>query len=324
MEHRRLGSSGLQLSAIGLGGWATFGERLSGREAMRVLAAARSAGITLFDNAETYAGGRSEEAMGRAIRRLRWPRDSFAITSKVFWGTGSGLPLARGLNRKHVVEACHAALRRLRVEHLDLYLCHRPDPHAPLEETVAAMTDLVRQGKILYWGTSEWPAASIQRASAMARRRSLVAPVTEQAQYNVFVRRRVEQEYAPLYDRLGLGLMAWSPLAYGVLAGRYGGDGGGRRGRLDRPGYAWLRETILDERADRRLSAARELGEIARELDRSPAALALAWVLSNARVGCAVMGASSARHVEENVTALELLPLDLDVRRRLDGLIDPV
>src|ERR1700691_324664 len=216
MLYRRVGGSGLQVSAVSLGAWATIGERLDLAATTRMLEEAYDLGINFFDNAETYGNGAAEATMGRALAGLRWPRETYLVSSKVFWGTGSERPTARGLSRKHVLEACDAALQRLRVDYLDLYLCHRPDAQTPIAETVRAMSDLIsHHGKVLYWGTSEWPATAIVEAHRVAREHGLVAPIVEQAQYNLLTRARVEREYVDLCTRLGLGLSVWSPLAYG-------------------------------------------------------------------------------------------------------------
>jgi voltage-dependent potassium channel beta subunit len=323
MIYRRLGTSGLQVSAVSLGAWATIGERLDTRASTRLLAAAFAAGINFFDNAETYGDGRAEETMGRALAQLRWPRGEFVVSSKVFWGTGSERPTARGLSRKHVVEACEAALRRLGVEHLDLYLCHRQDPQTPIAETVRAMSDLIaHHGKVLYWGTSEWPAAAIEEAHRVARQDGLVAPVCEQSQYNLLTRTRVEREYGELYERLGMGLTVWSPLAYGLLTGRYN-DGMDAPGRLARPGYEWLCEEVFASNARARVAAVRAFCECAREHGFAPAQLALAWVLDNARVSTAITGASSAEQLRETVAAVALLDqLTPALRAQLDGIFD--
>ena len=222
MQYRRLGASGLQLSALSFGAWMTFGRQVGRSQARELVAAAWDHGINFFDNAEAYANGEAERVMGDVIADLRLPRDGYCVSSKVFFGAAEDpRPTQRGLSRKHVVEACHAALQRLRVEHLDLYYCHRPDPDTPLVETVAAMDLLVRQGKVLYWGTSEWPESLIREAARIARSNHLAAPVVEQPQYNLLHRERVELEYAPLYSELGLGTTIWSPLASGLLTGKY-------------------------------------------------------------------------------------------------------
>jgi voltage-dependent potassium channel beta subunit len=319
MVYRRLGRSGLQVSAISLGAWATIGEALGRRETARLLDGAYELGINFFDNAETYGNGDAERAMGRAIAKLKWPRETFLLSSKVFWGTGSKAPTARGLNRKHIVEACNAALSRLQVDYLDLYLCHRRDPDTPLLETVRAMSDLITgHGKVLYWGTSEWPATDIVEAHRIASEEGLVPPSTEQAQYNLFVREKVEAEYeaAGLYRSLGLGLMVWSPLAYGLLAGRYNGSGR-TDGRISRPGFEWLRDSLLGTEREQRLAAARDLAVLASEHGMTPAQMSIAWVLRNPNVSTAITGASSLGQLRDTVGALQAVPLTMDA---VDGL----
>lgn len=311
MLYRRLGRSGIQLSAISLGAWATVGESLDLAATTRLLAEAFEAGVNFFDNAETYGDGESELLVGRALKTLAWPRESYLVSSKVYWGTGGRGPTARGLNRKHVIEACEASLRRLGVDHLDLYLCHRPDPETPLEETVRAMSDLVsHQGKVLYWGTSEWPAEAIFAADRFARDNGLVPPTTEQTQYNLCVRRRVEDEYPKVVASLGLGLMAWSPLAHGLLAGRYR-DALPAKARLNRRGYEWLREEVLGAAEADRLRAGRELCEIADDHGVSPAQLSMAWVLRNPGVCTAITGASSSAQLRDTLGALRLVDSEL-------------
>ncbi len=325
MLYRRVGTSGLQVSVVSLGAWATIGELLDVRGSARLMGEAYTLGINFFDNAETYAGGAAEETMGRALATLGWPREDFLVSSKVYWGTGGDRPTARGLSRKHVFEACDAALRRLRVDYLDLYLCHRPDEGTPIEETVRAMSDLIcHYGKVLYWGTSEWSAEAIVEAHRVARALGLVAPIVEQPQYNLLTRGRVEREYRGLCDELGLGLATWSPLAYGLLAGRYD-DGVGSSGRLGRPGYEWLRDRVLGAHGARRLAAVRELGALARERGCSPAQLSLAWVLSNRDVSTAITGASTIEQLRETVATVELLDIMTPVlRREIGGLFDGV
>jgi voltage-dependent potassium channel beta subunit len=322
--YRRLGASGLQVSVVSLGAWATIGECLDLRASTKLMEEAYSLGINFFDNAETYGNGAAELMMGRVLSRLRWSRESFLVSSKVYWGTGSDRPTARGLSRKHVFEACEAALRRLRVDYLDLYLCHRTDASTPIEETVRAMSDLIsHQGKVLYWGTSEWPASAIAEAHQLARELGLIAPVTEQAQYNLLSRSRVESEYADLYASLGLGLTVWSPLAYGLLTGRYNDNGVDESGRLSRPGYEWLRDSVLGDRGQQRLAAVRALCSMAAEYGVSPAQLSIAWVLGNPNVSTAITGASSIDQLRETVAAVALLDrFAPGLRSEMDRLFD--
>jgi voltage-dependent potassium channel beta subunit len=307
MTYRRVGRSGLRTSVVSIGAWATIGDRLGVAETVRMLDRAYSLGVNFFDNAETYLDGRAEEVMGSALAQLGWPRETYLLSSKVFWGTGSASPTARGLSRKHVIEACDAALRRLSVDYLDLYLCHRPDPDVPVAETVEAMSDLIsHQGKVLYWGTSEWPPAAIARAHEIAEERHLVAPVVEQARYNLLARSRVEEEYEPLFESLGLGLSVWSPLAYGLLTGKYNA-GFPAEARLARRKYEWLRDDVLDERAEERFGAIEKMCAFARDAGMSPAQLSMLWVLGNPAVSTAITGASAPDQLRETVAAVGYL-----------------
>jgi len=317
MLYRRLGTSGLQLSALSFGAWVTFGKQVGRAQARELLALAHDRGVNFFDNAETYNNGVAEQVMGDVLADLRFPRDSYCVSSKVFFGAvDKPLPTQRGLSRKHVMEACHQALQRLRVDYLDLYFCHRPDPDTPIAETVAAMDTLIRQGKVLYWGTSEWPAEAIHEAHRIARENHLVAPVMEQPQYNLLHRERVEVEYAPLYEAYGMGTTIWSPLASGLLSGKYN-DGVPADSRLAQPGYEWLRESVLGH-GDERLGKVRALQPIAAELGTSLAQLAIAWCLLNPHVSTVMLGASKREQLAQNLDALELLPrLDATVAQRI-------
>jgi voltage-dependent potassium channel beta subunit len=320
MKYRRLGRSGLQLSALSYGAWVNFGRGVGRGEARELIACAWDHGVNFFDNAEGYGHGEAERIMGDALADLRLPRDGWCVSSKVFFGAASDpRPTQRGLSRKHVVEACHGALRRLRVEHLDLYFCHRPDPDTPVAETVAAMDLLVRQGKVLYWGTSEWPAAMIAEAFAIAADAGLAAPTMEQPQYNLFERERVEREYAPLYAQHGLGTTTFSPLASGLLSGKYGG-GGDAGGRLGAPEFAWLDNHVGGALGRRRVEAVRRLAPIAAELGCSTAQLAIAWCLGNPDVSSVILGASRVGQLEENLAALAVADrLDLAGRQRIEA-----
>lgn len=320
MEYRRLGHSGLKLSALSFGSWVTFSNQVDVRRARELIGCAYEAGVNFFDNAETYAQGRSEEVMGEALRQLGFPRDTWCVSSKVYFGrVRDPAPTQCGLARKHLVEACDAALGRLQVEYLDLYFCHRPDSDTPVEEIVRTMNDLIRRGKIFYWGTSEWSAAEISAARDCAERLGLEAPLMEQPQYNLFHRRRVEEEYAPLCRGPGLGITAWSPLASGILTGKYS-DGIPEGSRFNVAGYAWLRDMLESERGRARVRAAGEVAEIARGLGATPAQLALAWCLRNSAVSTVIMGASRREQLIENLAALEVLErLDDAVATRLDN-----
>ena len=306
MEYRRLGSSGLQLSALSFGAWVTFGSQIGRGEARNLIAAAYDHGVNFFDNAEVYAKGEAERVMGDVIADLRLPRDGYCVSSKVCFGSVEDpRPTQRGLSRKHVVEACHAALQRLRVNHLDLYFCHRPDPDTPIEETVSAMDMLIRQGKVLYWGTSEWSATQIKEAAKIARSHHLHAPSMEQPQYNLLHRARVELEYAPLYSELGLGTTIWSPLASGLLTGKYNA-GVPADTRMAQKDNAWLQERLLGEEGQRRLARVRRFTALAAELGEKPSQLAIAWCLRNPHVSTVMLGASRTTQLLENLGALEL------------------
>ena len=305
MEYRRLGSSGLQLSALSFGAWVTFANQLGRGTARELVAAAWDHGVNFFDNAEGYANGEAERVMGDVIADLRLPRDGFCVSSKVYFGAADDpRPTQRGLSRKHVTDACHAALRRLRVDCLDLYYCHRPDPETPVEETVWAMDALIRQGKVLYWGTSEWPAELIRQAHEVAARHHLHAPTMEQPQYNLLHRERVEHEYAGLYEEFGMGTTIWSPLASGLLTGKYN-DGMPEGSRLAREGLEWLQSSVLGEEQEK-LDRARAFTAVARDLGVEPAPLAIAWCLRNPRVSSVILGASRVEQLLQNFGALEL------------------
>ena len=321
MHYRRLGSTGLQLSALSFGAWVTFGKQVGRSSARDMLALAHDHGVNYFDNAEAYNKGVAEQVMGDVLSDLRFPRDSYCVSSKVYFGAvDDPLPTQRGLSRKHVIEACHQALQRLQVDYLDLYFCHRPDPDTPIAETVAAMDTLVRQGKVLYWGTSEWPAESIAEAQRIARENHFYAPVVEQPEYNLLKRERVEQEYASLYDEFGMGTTIWSPLASGLLTGKYN-DGVPDDSRLNTPGYEWLRESTLGKNNER-VERARKLQPIADELDVSMAQLAIAWCLLNPNVSTVMLGASRLKQLEHNLGALDLLPrLDGALKERIESAI---
>ncbi len=321
MLYRRLGTSGLQLSALSFGAWVTFGQQVGRSLARDLLAMAHDRGVNFFDNAEVYNHGVAETLMGDVLADLRFPRDSYCVSSKVFFGSRANpLPTQRGLSRKHVIEACHQALQRLRVEHLDLYFCHRADPDTPIEETVAAMDMLVRQGKVLYWGTSEWSADEIREAHRVARENHMVAPRMEQPQYNLLHRERVEKEYADLYGAFGMGTTIWSPLASGLLTGKYN-DGIPDESRLAQPGYEWLRSAVLEEGGDR-LAKVRKLAPIAADLGVTQTQLAVAWCLLNPHVSTVMLGASRLEQLEHNLRALDVVAkLDDAVIKRIEAAV---
>jgi voltage-dependent potassium channel beta subunit len=301
MEYRRLGKAGIKVSSLSLGSWVTFGQQIGDDVAADLMKTAYDNGIIFFDNAEAYAGGRSEIVMGNILRKMAWSHESFLVSSKVFWG--GNLPNQEGLNRKHVIEACHNALRRLQVDYLDLYFCHRPDPNTPIEETVRAMSDLVHQGKVVYWGTSEWSAQEITQAHAVAREFNLVPPTMEQPMYNLFGRHRVEKEYERLYAEYGLGTTIWSPLASGLLTGKYaGGIVEGTRATLK--DYDWLKAQLAQE-AKEKAGKVQKLEKIARDLGLSLAVFSIAWCLKNPNVSTVILGASKVPQLVENLQAVE-------------------
>jgi voltage-dependent potassium channel beta subunit len=322
MQYRRLGSSGLKLSALGFGAWVTFGTSIGRSQARELIAQAFGAGVNFFDNAETYANGEAERIMGYALADLRLPRDAWCVSSKVYFGSvDHPAPTQKGLSRKHVMEACEHALRRLRVDHLDLYYCHRPDPDTPIEETVRAMDALIRQGKVLYWGTSEWPAEAIREAATIARANGLHPPTMEQPEYNLLHRERVEFEYAPLYSELGLGATIWSPLASGLLTGKYN-DGMPADSRMRTPGYEWLAGRMSTDEGVARLERARRFTKLAAELGHKPAQLAIAWCLQNPHVSSVILGATRPEQLRENLGALALVEqLDADVMARIEAAV---
>ena len=320
MKYRRLGKSGLKVSELSFGAWVTFGQQISDETAEELMTIAYEAGVNFFDNAEVYASGRAESVMGNILKRRDWPRDTFILSSKVFWG--GDRPTQEGLSRKHVFEACHAAMKRLQVDYLDLYFCHRPDPETPIEETVRAMSDLVRQGKVLYWGTSEWSAAQIAEAATIAHELGAAPPTMEQPQYNMFHREKVEREFAPLYQKIGLGTTIWSPLASGLLTGKYNeGDPGDTR--ISLPNYDWLREQFETAEARKHLAKVKRLAAVADDLGTTLPRLALAWCLKNANVSTVITGASKPAQVRENMQAGELVDqLTDEVVQRISGILD--
>ncbi len=322
MNYRKLGRSGLKLSELSFGSWVTFNKQVDAGLAERMFGTCFDAGINFFDNAEGYERGQSEIVMGKALKALGRPRDSYCVSSKVFFGSHEHpLPTQLGLSRKHVTEACHQALERLQVDYLDLYFCHRADPDTPIGETVWAMHNLVTQGKVLYWGTSEWTAAEIAEACDFALANHLTPPSMEQPQYNLLDRQRFEVEYAPVFEKYGIGSTTWSPLASGALTGKYL-DGIPADSRATLPGYEWLRERMVEsERGQERMARVRKLQPIAEELGTSLSKLAIAWCLLNPNVSTVILGASRVEQLEENLTALEVLPLlTEDVRNRLNAI----
>lgn len=303
MEYRHLGKSGLQVSILSFGSWLTFGKQIDDKVAEECMKIAYDNGINFFDNAEAYAHGESEIIMGRILKKMEWPRDTFLVSSKVFWG--GNIPNRKGLSRKHVFEACHAALKRLHVDYLDLYFCHRPDIHTPVEETVWTMHNLIQQGKVLYWGTSEWSAQEIQEAIAVANRHHLIPPTMEQPHYNMFVREKFEVEYFKLFRDHGLGSTIWSPLASGLLTGKYNNGHPGDT-RLTMAGMEWLKEKVITKE---KIEKVKKLTKLAGELGTNTARLSLAWCLKNPNVSTAILGASKAGQLTDNLKSLEIIPL---------------
>ena len=316
MKYRRLGRAGIRLSELSLGAWVTYGGQVGEEVAAKCMSKAFDLGVNFFDNAEAYAGGNAETVMGNVIKKLGWKRSDIVVSSKVFWG-GDG-PNDTGLSRKHVYEACRNSLKRLQLDYLDLFFCHRPDPNTPIEETVRAMDDLVHQGLVLYWGTSEWSAADIMHAHGVAKELGLTPPQMEQPQYNMLHRERVEKEYLPLYREIGLGTTIWSPLASGLLTGKYNaGVPPGSRASLK--GYDWLREEVITPRNIEKVKA---LEPIAKELGCTMAQLALAWSRTNDYVSTVMTGATKPEQVEENMASLDFVSaLKPDVMERIEKVL---
>jgi voltage-dependent potassium channel beta subunit len=315
VEYRRLGRSGLQVSVLSFGSWVSFGAQLDVDRALACLEAAREGGINFFDNAESYAGGESERIMGQAISKLGWPRHSFVVSTKVFWGLHDEVNMKDTLNRKYLLQAIDGSLERFGLDFVDLLFCHRSDPETPIEETVWAMSDIVDSGRALYWGTSEWNADEIRAAWEIAERHHLRKPVMEQPQYHVMHRSRVEREYARLYEELGIGLTTWSPLASGLLSGKYL-NGVPDDSRANLPGYEWLRDMLADEGRNKRVQ---RLKAVADDLGCTLSQLAVAWCAHNPHVSTVITGASRPEQVHENLGALEVIPkLDDEVLARID------
>lgn len=315
MEYRRLGRSGLKVSVLSFGSWVTFGGQVGEALAVECLGAAHDAGVNFFDNAEAYAGGESERIMGRAIAELGWERRSYVISTKLFWGIHEGVNTKNTLNRKYLLDAIDGSLERLGLDFVDILYCHRHDPDTPVEETTWAMSDIVASGRALYWGTSEWRADEIRAAWEVAERHHLHKPVVEQPEYNLLRRRKVEHDYARLYDDIGLGLTTWSPLASGLLTGKYR-DGVPPGSRAELPGYEWLRDFLVDPAANAKVE---RLAAVAHDLDCSLAQLAIAWCARNPRVSSVITGASRVEQLHDNLGALDVIGrLDDDVLRRIE------
>jgi len=319
MEYRHLGKSGLKVSALSLGAWVTMGSQIGDEGTWECIHAARDAGVNFFDNAEAYGGGKAESAMGHVLKKSGWRRSSYVVSTKIFWGGDD--PNEKGLSHKHVIEGVHAALERLQLTYVDLCYCHRADPDTPIEETVRAMDVLVRQGKIFYWGTSEWSAGEIMRAYGIAKENGLTPPTMEQPQYNMLSRRRVELEYKPVFKELGYGATTWSPLASGILTGKYN-EGVPKGSRLALPSMKWLADSALDQE---RIGHVRALEPVAKELGCTMAQLAIAWCLKNPNVSSVITGASRKEQVTENMKALDVEKrLDEALMKRIDDILGNV
>ena len=302
MEYRRLGKSGLKLSLFSFGSWVTFANQVDNQSAINMMSYAYDKGINFFDNAEVYMAGQSEVIMGNALKQLSWTRDSYCLSSKVFWGGDK--PTQRGLSRKHVIDACDAALKRLQVDYIDLYFCHRPDPNTPIEETVRAMHTLIQQGKILYWGTSEWSAQQITDAYGIARTLQLTPPTMEQPEYNLFCREKIEKEYLPLYNDLGLGTTIWSPLASGILTGKYL-KGIPKNSRLTLKNYGWLKDQLETPEGKLQLEKTNLLNNLAKKIGIPLHYLALLWCAKNQNVSTVILGASNLKQLKDNLRILD-------------------
>ena len=315
MEYRQLGKSGLKVSQLSFGSWVTFGKQIEVKDAIEALSVAREYGVNFFDNAEVYAHGKSEEIMGLAFKKLNWPRLSYMVSTKFYWGITQDINGTNTLNRKYLMQAITGSLKRLDMDYVDLVYCHRPDSTTPMEETVWAMHDMIERGYALYWGTSEWSAAQIKLAHAVAEKYHLRKPIVEQPQYNLFYRHRVETEYKDLYENEGLGLTIWSPLASGILSGKYLGatpEGS----RLTMKSMSWLADEYQNAAKIKQVEA---FVKIAKDLSVTPAALAIAWCSKNPRVSTVITGASKVEQIHDNMKALEAIPkLSSDVRAKVD------
>jgi voltage-dependent potassium channel beta subunit len=318
MHYRKLGNTGLQISALSFGSWLTFGKQIEDNISERLMSTAYDAGINFFDNAEIYARGQSEIVMGNALKNLNWPRSSYMVSSKVFFGYEKDLPNQRGLSRKHILEGCEAALKRLQVDYIDLFFCHRPDKNTPILETVQAMNTLIQQGKILYWGTSEWSAQEILQAHLEAARYQLIAPVMEQPQYNLFERKKMEDDYLHLFKYQGMGTTIWSPLSSGLLTGKYLGEAGATR--LSMQGMEWLQERNI---TPARLEKVKALKNIADKTGLSLTQFSLAWCLKNQNVSTVILGASKVSQLEENLTVLDVVEkLTDEIMQQVDAVME--
>jgi voltage-dependent potassium channel beta subunit len=320
MEYRKMGNTGLDLSILSFGSWVTFHKQIDDGISDRLMSIAYENGVNFFDNAEVYALGESEKMMGRVLKTKNWDRTSYVVSSKVFfgWRGKENKPNQHGLGRKHIMEACDEALKRLQVDYLDLYFCHRPDKHVPIEEVVRTMNTLIQQGKIFYWGTSEWSGVEIMEAHAVAQRLGLEGPKMEQPEYNLFNRHKMEQEYLQIFKTVGMGTTIWSPLASGLLTGKYN-DGIPDGSRLSLEGFEWLKDKTI---TDQKLQDVRNLKKVADELGTSLATLSLAWTIANPNVTTAIIGATKESQLTENLKALDILPkLTAEVLGEIDTIM---
>ncbi len=319
MDYNSLGKTGLQISRLSFGSWVTFANQIDNKAAENLMAIAYERGVNFFDNAEVYAHGRSEELMGAILKKMNWDRTSYLISSKVFFGDGRKKPNQTGLSRKHIIEACHASLNRFKTDYIDLYFCHRPDKSTPMEETVRTMNTLIQQGKILYWGTSEWSAQEIMEAHMVARSLHLEGPVMEQPQYNMFHRRKVEVEFSQIYKTVGLGTTIWSPLASGLLTNKYL-DKFPKGTRLGRKELDWLKERSL---TSEKIEQAKKLNQLAKSRGISLPQMAIGWCLNNPDVSTVILGASKINQLKENLDTLEKIALMNDeLMGQIEGILD--
>ncbi len=320
MEYRRLGKSGLQLSVLSFGSWVSFSKQIDDKVADELMGIAYDNGINFFDNAEVYALGESEKMMGRVLKKKKWDRTSYTVSSKAFfgWRGKENKPNQTGNNRKHLIEACNEALQRLQVDYLDLFFCHRPDKNTPIEETVWAMNHLIQQGKVLYWGTSEWSGVEIMEAHRIAQHYRLIGPTMEQPQYNLFEREKIEREFVEIYKNVGLGTTIWSPLASGLLSGKYN-DGIPKNSRFALHGFDWLKDQwVMDEK----IKKVKKLADLAVKLNTTTAALSIAWCIKNPQVSTAILGATKKSQLLENLKALEALPkLTNEIMEKIEGIM---
>lgn len=319
MEYRRLGKSGLQVSVLSFGSWVTFGKQIGDNTADELMSIAYDNGVNFFDNAEIYARGKSETVMGEILKKKNWPRSSYCISSKVYFGYEDGKPNQTGLSRKHIIEGCHAALKRLQLDYLDLFFCHRPDKSTPIEETVWAMNHLLQQGKILYWGTSEWSNEEIMQAFVFSAKNNLIGPSMEQPQYNMFERTKMEKDFLLLFRDFGLGTTIWSPLASGLLTGKYN-EQIPTDNRLHIEGMDWLKERTLGDQS--KIARTKELTKLANELGTSLPKLAVAWCIKNPNVSTAILGATNPVQLTETLQALDVVKLlTTEVTDKIEGIL---